>query len=153
MEKGNMYSSELIIGIIVLGILVVLLVIIGINRARRQRKPSQSSESTSFNAVLENELSKGLEGETLIEILGLENLPTEDQAEVIEGATSVIEKRCLNRVLESLNEQEKQDFVNILEGDDPEVVNNFLKSKHIDQRAILLEEVLRFKREIAEEFS
>ena len=148
-----MLSNGIYIGILALGILLVLLIIVAIKRARQQRNSSQLLESDSFNTALENELSKGLEGESLVEILGMEDFSPEDQAEVIEAATSVIEKRCLNRILESLTEQEKQDFVNILDVEDPEVVNNFLKSKHIDQRVILREEALRFKRETAEKIS
>ena len=148
-----MFSNEFIIGVIVLVIIVVLLVIIRANRARQRPEHNQPLEASSFNSLLESELLKGTNSESLIEILGLENLPHEGQKEVIEAATRVIEKRCLNRILESLNGQEKQDFVDILDTEDPEGVSNFLRSKQIDQRAILREEVLRFKRETAEEFS
>lgn len=148
-----MFSNEIIIGIIVLAALIVILIIVKSNRLQQPQERNQSLEATSFNCALESELSKGIGEESLIEILGLENLPPEGQQEVIEAATSVIEKRCLNRILESLNEQEKQDFVDILDTEDPGVVNNFLQSKQIDQRAILREEVLRFKRETAERFS
>ena len=148
-----MFSNEIIIGIIVLVIIVAILIIIKNNRTPQQQESSQSPEATTFNATLENELSIGIDRESLVEILGLENLPPDGQQEVIEAATSVIEKRCLNRILENLNEQEKQDFVDLLDTEDPEVVNNFLRSKQIDQRAILREEVLRFKREVADKLS
>ena len=137
-----------------LGILIVLFVIRGINRSRsRQQESTQVSEIGSFNATIANELSRGIDGKSLIEILGLENLPADGQKEIIEAATSVIEKRCLNRILESLNKQEKQDFIDILDEGSPEVVQNFLKSKHLDPSSILREEVLRFKEEAADKFS
>ena len=147
-----MFSSEINIGILaVLGILIVLLVIIAIKRSRRQQNPGQPLEAANLNAAIDHELLE--EGENLIEILGLENLPHEGQAEVIEAARKVIDKRCLNHVLESLNEREKKDFVNLLDGEDAETVGNFLKSKNIDMTAILREEVLRFKTESAEKLS
>ena len=152
-----MFSNGIIIGIIVLVVLIVILAIVKSNRGRQQQAHSPPLETDSFNSLLESELSNGIangiEGESLMEILGLENLPPDGQQEVIDAATGVIEKRCLNRILESLNEQEKRDFVDILDAETPEVVNNFLRSKQIDQRVILREEVLRFKRETAEKFS
>ena len=152
-----MFSTGIIIGIIVLVVLIVILAIVKSNRGRQQQAHSPPLETDSFNSLLESELSNGIangiEGESLMEILGLENLPPDGQQEVIDAATGVIEKRCLNRILESLNEQEKRDFVDILDAETPEVVSNFLRSKQIDQRVILREEVLRFKRETAEKFS
>ena len=152
-----MFSNGIIIGIIVLVVLIVILAIVKSNRGRQQQAHSPPLETDSFNSLLESELSNGIangiEGESLMEILGLENLPPDGQQEVIDAATGVIEKRCLNRILESLNEQEKRDFVDILDAETPEVVSNFLRSKQIDQRVILREEVLRFKRETAEKFS
>ena len=148
-----MFSNEIVIGIIVLVVLIVILAIIKNNRRQQQQAHNSPLEATSFNSLLESELSNGIDGESLIEILGLENLPVDGQKEIIEAATSVIEKRCLNRILESLDEEEKQDFINTLDEGSPEVVQNFLKSKHLDPSSILCEEVLRFKRETAEKFS
>ncbi len=39
---------------------------------------------------------------------------------------------CKVHILESLNKQEKQDFIDALDEGIPEVVQNFLKSKHLD---------------------
>ena len=147
-----MFSNGIVIGIIVLVVLIVILAIIKNNRGQQQAHNSPL-DATSFNSLLESELSNGTDGENLIEILGLENFPVDGQKEIIEVATRLIEKRCLNCILESLNKQEKQDFIDILDEGSPEVVQNFLKSKHLDLSSILREEVLRFKREAAEKFS
>lgn len=148
-----MFSNGIFIGIIVLVVLIVILAIRKNNRGQQQQAHNSPLEATSFNSLLESELSNGTDGKSLIEILGLENLPADGQKEIIETATNVIETRCLNRILESLNEEEKQDFINTLNEESPEVVQNFLKSKHLDPRTILREEVLRFKEETADEFS
>ena len=148
-----MFSNEVIIGIIVLAVLIVILMITKNNRAQQQQEHNQPLEATSFNSLFESELSKGTDGESLIEILGLENLPREGQEEVIKKAGKVIEIRCLNRVLESLSKHEKQNFSNALEEGDFAVVQNFLKSRHIDLSAILREEGRRFKREMADKLS
>lgn len=116
-----------------------------------KQNPRQPLEAENFYAAIDYELLE--EGENLIEIFGLENLSHERQAEVIESARKVIDMRCLNHVLESLNEREKKDFANLLEREGAETVRNFLKSKNIDMTAILREEVLRFKTELVEELS
>ena len=148
-----MFSNEIIIGIIVLAIIVAILIIRKSSQTQQRQETSQPLKAATFNAALENELSSGIDGKSLIEILGLENMPPDGQQEVIEAATRVIEMRCLNCILESLNEQEKRDFVDVLDTEDLESVNNFLRSKQIDQHAILRKEVLQFKRETAEKFS
>ena len=121
-----MFSNGIIIGIIVLVVLIVILAIIKNNRGQQQQAHNSPLEATSFNSLLESELSNETDGKSLIEILGLENLPADGQKEIIETATNVIETRCLNRILESLNEEEKQDFINTLNEESPEVVQNFL---------------------------
>lgn len=143
----------IVIGIIVLVVLIVILAIIKNNRGQQYQAHNSQLEAASFNSLLESELSNGTDGESLIEILGLENLPVDGQKEIIEAATRVIEKRCLNRILESLDEEEKQDFINTLDQERPEVIQDFLKSKHLDPSSILREEVLRFKEETADKFS
>lgn len=144
--------SGITIGVVVLGVIVLLIIIIAINRSSQQ-KSNQSFSADSFNATIANELSSGIGGESLIEILGLENLPADGQKEIITTATKVIEKRCLNHILDNLNEQEIEDFANALNDENPIAVQNFLQSKGLDLSTILQEEVLRFKDEAAKRMS
>ena len=48
-------------------------------------------------------LRKEIKKKNLIQILGLESLSPEAQVEVVDSAVNVIEMRCLNEVLESLD--------------------------------------------------
>ena len=97
-------------------------------------------------------LKKEIKKKNLIEILGLESLAPEAQVEVIDAAVNVIEMRCLNEVLESLDARGKKRFVKLMDGGDAEEVGTFLKDKDITITKILEEEVLRFKEEVAHSF-
>lgn len=93
---------------------------------------------------------KDIKKENLIKIVGLESLSQEAQAEIINEAADVIETRCLNMVLEALDEKEKKQFVNALDKKEPEVIKEFLKEKNINLMDILKKEVLQFKTEMAQ---
>ncbi len=98
-------------------------------------------------------LKKEIKKKNLIQILGLESLTPEAQVEVVDAAVNVIEMRCLNEVLESLDEQGKKRFVTLMDSGEAEEVGAFLKDKGVDLMHILEEEVLRFKTESANVFS
>ena len=98
-------------------------------------------------------LQKEIKKKNLIQILGLESLTPEAQVEIVDAAVNVIEMRCLNEVLESLDGREKKRFVALMDSADAEEVGAFLQDKGIDLTKILEEEVLRFKTESANAFS
>lgn len=98
-------------------------------------------------------LKREIKKKNLIQILGLESLSPEAQVEVVDRAVDVIEMRCLNEVLESLDGRGKKRFVTLMDKGEAEEVGAFLKDKGIDLMKILEEEVLRFKTEAASVFS
>lgn len=98
-------------------------------------------------------LKKEIKKKNLIQILDLESLSPEAQVEVVDSAVNVIEMRCLNEVLESLDEREKKRFINLMDSGEAEEVGSFLKDKGIDLMRILEEEVLRFKTDAVNMFS
>ena len=97
-------------------------------------------------------LKKEIKKKNLIEILGLESLPPEGQVEVVDAAVNVLEMRCLNEVLESLDARGKKQFVKLMDDGEAEGISDFFKEKGIDLMKILDEEVVRFKTETATVF-
>lgn len=97
-------------------------------------------------------LQKEIRKKNLIEILGLESLSPDAQVEVVDSAVNVIEMRCLNEVLESLDGRGKKRFVKLMDAGDAGEIGTFLKDKEISVMKILEKEVLRFKTETAAEF-
>ena len=98
-------------------------------------------------------VSKDFQKKSLIGILGLDSLPIDGQAEVVDVATDVIEMRCLNVVLEMLDKKEKKVFISMLDKKDEDGVKHLLEDKGIRLMDVLGDEVLRFKREMADRVS
>ena len=98
-------------------------------------------------------LKKEIKKKNLIEILGLESLDADAQVEVVDSAVNVIEMRCLNEILESLDARGKKQLVKLMDGGEAEEVGAFLEDKGIDLMTILEDEVMRFKTETATAFS
>ena len=92
-------------------------------------------------------LKKEIKKKNLIQILGLESFAPEAQVEIVDAAVNVIEMRCLNEVLETLDKRGKKRFVALMDSGEAEEVGAFLKDKGVNLMNILEEEVLRFKTE------
>ena len=98
-------------------------------------------------------LTDGLNPKSLIEILGLESLPVEAQTKIVETAGEVLEMRILNRILNTLNEDEKDALTALLEAKNQDGIIAFMKEKGIDMMGILQEEIQKFKKETLEKFA
>ncbi len=67
--------------------------------------------------------------QTIIKQLGLEDLPAEDQISLINQMTEAVLKRITISILEKLSEEEQDDFNKLADQEDPEKMEEFLKSK------------------------
>ena len=95
-------------------------------------------------------LTKNLDDQGLIELLGLENAPIEAQTEGIETATEVIETKVLDRILDKLDDAETTTFMGLLESKDEDggEMEKFLTEKNLDLLEIMKEEIAGFKADI-----
>lgn len=82
----------------------------------------------------------------------MENLPEADQTEVLLGIGRIIQQNIILRVINELQEKDKDEFDKLLEGksDDQEAILNFLKSKIPGLDAIVEEEIKNFKEKSAD---
>ena len=88
----------------------------------------------------------------IISLLGLENLPEEEKTVLIAKMTEVVTSRITLRLLDILEETDKQKFnVLLRKNASPEEVNKFLSGKIKNLDAIQTAEILKFKQEIAED--
>jgi hypothetical protein len=87
--------------------------------------------------------------QSLIKELGIDNLPAEEQAEVLMGISRVIYQNITLRVLDELKEEDKDEFDAFLEKnpDDQEAIYEFLKSKIPNLDEIAKEEVEKFQKD------
>ena len=77
----------------------------------------------------------------------MENLPEADQTEVLLGIGRIIQQNIILRVINELQEKDKDEFDKLLEEkpDDQEAILNFLKSKIPGLDGIVEEEIKNFK--------
>ena len=95
-------------------------------------------------------LTRNLDGKGLIELLGLEDAPIEEQTKIIQSATEVIETEVLDHILSELNDEETHTFMGLLESksEDGSEIGRFLTDRGLDIPAILENKIAKFKEEI-----
>jgi hypothetical protein len=87
--------------------------------------------------------------QNLIQALGIDNLPEEEQAKFMAEITRVIYQNITIRVIKELKDEDKEEFNSFLEKnpDDQEGIYNFLKTKLPNLDQIAAEEVEKFQSE------
>ena len=87
--------------------------------------------------------------QNLIQALGINNLPEEEQAKFLSEIARVVYQNITLRVINELGDQDKDEFDAFLEQnpDNQEAVYNFLKAKIPNLDEIAAEEVEKFQQE------
>ncbi len=80
-----------------------------------------------------------LQQQNIISMLGLQSLPDDQKAAVVERVSTVVQKRVMMRVFESLSESQQQEFGNLLETGDDTSLQEFL-DRHAPELPLWLEE-------------
>ena len=86
--------------------------------------------------------------DNLIKELGLDNLPSEKQMEILLDVGRIIQQNVVLRVLDELDEKDKGEFDKLLEEKtgDEEAILAFLRSKIKNLDEIVEEETANFKK-------
>ena len=86
--------------------------------------------------------------DNLIKELGLDNLPSEKQMEILLDVGRIIQQNVVLRVLDELDEKDKSEFDKLLEEKtgDEEAILAFLRSKIKNLDEIVEEETAKFKK-------
>lgn len=93
-----------------------------------------------------NEINKNI-----IVTLGINKLPVEKQKEAMERLGSIVYQEVILRVLDILNEEDKDMFEKMVEKDpNPEILFEFLSNKIINFAEIVKEEAEKLREESAE---
>lgn len=91
-----------------------------------------------------------LDEQSIIAILGIQNLPDERQAEIFDQASNLVQKRLMVRVMESLDDAKRQEFEGLLEKNDQAALEAFMATNTPDFTSWLLEEINNLKQEFAD---
>lgn len=90
--------------------------------------------------------SQNLLGDNIIALLGLESLPNEEKAAMLEKMTELVQKRVMLRVVESLSEEDAQTLANSQMS--PTEMVAFAAEKVGNFENIVREEILKVKQEM-----
>jgi len=86
--------------------------------------------------------------QNIISALKLESLSSQKKAEIIINATSLVEKRVINRVLESVSNEDIQKFKMEKKSISSDNLAALLKDANLDVVKIIQEEVQKVKKEL-----
>ncbi|MEX1014519.1 MAG: hypothetical protein WDZ80_05150 [Candidatus Paceibacterota bacterium] len=86
----------------------------------------------------------------IINLLEIDSVSFENKQEIIEKSTELIEQKSLNKVLESLDENNIDKFKELLENQNEEEIYDFLKQENIDLIKIIEEETKEVRKSILE---
>lgn len=91
-----------------------------------------------------------LDDQSIISILGIQALPDERKAEILDQASALVQKRLLVRVMESLDDAKRVEFEGLLEKNDSAALEAFMTANTPDFTSWVLEEVNNLKKEFAD---
>ncbi len=86
----------------------------------------------------------------LLKDIGMENLPIEKQAGIIEKISRIVYKRILLRILDRLSDEEAMEIDALLEKKDYERVDEYIRDKAPDFITILKQEIEEVRADIIE---
>jgi len=86
----------------------------------------------------------------IIKELGIDQLPSEKQEEVLTAMTELILKRITLRILENLSEDQQKEFDKVVSEGDPEKATQFLSQNVSGYEQVVQEEIAKFKTEMKE---
>jgi hypothetical protein len=95
-------------------------------------------------------MDKKLLNENMIKILGIENLPEEQKADLIAKANELVQTRVLTRVFESLPKDKQEGLSSLIESGDEISITNFINHNCPDFQKWMTEEVLKIKEDLSQ---
>jgi hypothetical protein len=85
----------------------------------------------------------------VIDEMGLQSLPPDRKQALLDKMTQTIHGRVLDRVLDTLSAEQRQQFEALLASDaSPEKLDEFLKQNVTEYEKMAMEELLKFKQEM-----
>lgn len=94
-------------------------------------------------------LDKNILAQNIITALGIQSLPDERKAALIDKMAKLVEKNLLVRLLQGLSEQDCQEFDKIGDNDE-EGKMKFLQAKFPNMEEMMLEEIVKVKQAVLE---
>ena len=94
-------------------------------------------------------MNQALANDNLIKILGIESLPEQQKARILDKATELTQKRLMIRVVNSLAPEKRDGFMSLLDSGDQIGVTNFINHNRPRFQDWVFEEISRIKQELS----
>lgn len=88
--------------------------------------------------------------DNIIALLGLEDLPIENRAQLVDELTQILEVRVLSAAYDTLSEEQAQYLDTLLNDNNPEVVTNFIQENVPTLSEIFATQVENLKAELVQ---
>jgi len=88
--------------------------------------------------------------DNIIALLGLEDLPIENRAQLVDELTQILEVRVLSAAYDTLSEEQAQHLDTLLNDNNPEVVTNFIQENVPTLSEIFATQVENLKAELVQ---
>ena len=89
-----------------------------------------------------------LDQKSIIKILGIEGLPDNSKAEILDKVSQTLQKRLFTRVMESLDEVKQTEFADLASSGNEERLIEFFKTNVKNLDDWLVEEINRMKNDL-----
>jgi len=86
--------------------------------------------------------------ENILQELGIADLPSERQEEVLTAMTEAVLKRLMLRLIGAMGEEQKKQFEEIANAGDQEKISQFLAANISNYETLIKEEVASFKKDM-----
>jgi len=84
----------------------------------------------------------------ILELLGIQDLDQAKKQEIYQTMMQTIQNRVMARILDQLKPEEAEEWKNLLDSQDKQKAEEFLRSRKIDVAKLMLEEAVIYKTEI-----
>lgn len=88
--------------------------------------------------------------DNIIALLGLEDLPIENRAQLVDELTQILEVRVLSAAYDTLSEEQAQHLDTLLNDNNPEIVTNFIQENVPTLSEIFATQVENLKAELVQ---
>ena len=88
--------------------------------------------------------------DNIIALLGLEDLPIENRAQLVDELTQILEVRVLSAAYDTLSEEQAQHLDTLLNDNNPELVTNFIQENVPTLSEIFATQVENLKAELVQ---
>lgn len=88
--------------------------------------------------------------QNIVSLLGIESLPDEEKLKIIDKVTSLVQKRLLVRIYDSLQADKQEEFGKLLESENSQALSDFLEQNVPNLQEMMDLELSQVKAELGD---